>query len=71
MEIRFSAERIEITPETYNRIGVIAETDYEGEILERIGMEKAIDHFDKDQILDQIGVDYVKEHFGLIDEPED
>jgi hypothetical protein len=71
MEIRFSAEKVEITPETYNRIGVIVETEFEGEILEKIGMEKAIDHFDKNKILDEIGVDYVKEHFGLIDEPED
>ena len=71
MEIRFSADRIEINPETYNRVGVIANTEFEGEILDSIGQSRAIEHFDRDKILDEIGVDYIKEHFGLKDQDED
>lgn len=69
MEIRFDATSVEITPSGGTNVDVIAQTKYENEILDCIPIDRVIQHYNIGDILNEIGVNEVKDHFGLI-EPE-
>lgn len=71
MELNLSARSIQINPSSGNRVDVILDTYHEEEALEHYSLEKVMDYFDKDKMLDAIGVDYVKEYFGLIEDTEE
>ncbi len=36
-------------------------------VLDNFSIEEVLKHFDKDEILEEIGIDYIKEYFDLKD----
>jgi hypothetical protein len=71
MSITLTATSVTVTPSSYNRVDVELEMDDESEVLDEIGIRTAIAHYGDDDLLDEIGVEYVKQYFNLIEKSED
>jgi hypothetical protein len=64
MEFNIECESLKVSPFNDYYVRVIFEADIDN-VLYNISAEEAISHFGEDDILEIIGLDKVKEYFGI------
>jgi hypothetical protein len=66
MELTVSVTEVKISPENVYKMEVQFNTPDDGEeLLSQFTPEKIVSTVGKDELLDEIGEEYVKEYFGL------
>lgn len=67
MNLSFSCKNVTISPNTGREMSIDIEVQYASDILREIDISDIVDHYDKDDLLEKIGVDAAKKYFDLID----
>lgn len=65
MDIELNANSVSIQIGLYGKITVELINVDKSDILDLFDEEEAVSHFDKDEILSQIGEEYCRNYFGL------
>jgi hypothetical protein len=66
--ISFDCESVEISNSKWNVLQLNVTEPNFSELIDEIGIDKILNHFDKHKILDEIGENECKDYFGLIEE---
>jgi hypothetical protein len=71
MELEFDAENVSIQPRGYEAVTVTLYKPDIAQMIDAIGLDKFLDHFDEDAILEQIGSDKAKKYFDLTEKDDE
>ena len=76
MDLEFKTDYVEMTPDTSHKINIIANgvdvDDVAKDVIENLNAEAIVKLFgDKESLLDEIGLDFVKDYFDLKETEED
>lgn len=71
VDLVLTCSAAEVRPLNYKKVEVRIEDIGVAEILGHISLSDAIDHYGDNTLLNEIGIDRVKEYFNLQDSKED
>lgn len=76
MDLEFKTDYVEMTPDTARNINIVANgvdvDDVAKDVIENLDAEAIVKLFgDKGSLLDEIGLDFVKDYFDLKETEED
>ena len=72
MDLEITAKSVTIDPDTYKGITVRVEYVDKHQVINHFSPSEIVEEMeDKDLLLDEIGIDYIKEYFGLTEEVQD
>lgn len=73
MDLEFKTDYVEMTPDTARKMNIVVDVDdVAKEVIDNLDAETIVQLFgDKESLLDEIGIEFVKDYFDLKEIEED